>query len=282
MGRGTHSPRNSSNPSHRYWGKGNSRLREDLGISWQTRTLRGPDSRAIPTLGKFLGTFTHGIRQAEGDIYVVKKLTKSLLSRPAIRDLDLVKIVAAVDLSLKAQYPSLFQGLGRIDGDYRIELRKDGKGNSRLREYLGISWQTRTLRGPDSRAIPTLGKFLGTFTHGIRQAEGDIYVVKKLTKSLLSRPAIRDLDLVKIIAAVDLSLKAQYPSLFQGLGRIDGDYRIELRKDARPLALSMPRRVAILLLKSVELELNRMVKSGVITKVNQPTEWCPSMVASRA
>ena len=44
---------------------------------------------------------------------------------------------------------------------------------------------------------------------------------------------------MKIVAAVDLSLKAQYPSLFQGLGRIDG---------------------------------------GVITKVNQPTEWCSNMV----
>ena len=141
-----------------------------------------------------------------------------------------------------------------------------------------LSPTDRTLRGPDSRVIPTLGKFLGTFTRGIRQAEGDVYVVKKLTKSLLGRPAIRDLDLVKIVAAVDLSLKAQYPSLFQGLGRIDGVYRIELREDARPLALSTPRRVAIPLLKSVELELNRMVKSGVITKVNQPTEWCSSMV----
>jgi hypothetical protein len=28
------------------------------------RTLRGPDSRPIPTLGKFLGAFTHGTRSS--------------------------------------------------------------------------------------------------------------------------------------------------------------------------------------------------------------------------
>ena len=136
----------------------------------------------------------------------------------------------------------------------------------------------RTLRGPDSRPIPTLGKFLGAFTHGTRQAEGDVYVVKRLTKSLLGRPTIRDLELVKIIAAVDLALKDKYPTLFQGLGKMTGDYQIELRDNAQPFALSTPRRVAIPLLKSVRQELDRMEKSGVITKVNQPTEWCASMV----
>ena len=136
----------------------------------------------------------------------------------------------------------------------------------------------RTLRGPDSRTIPTLGKFLGSFTHGTRQAEGDVYVVKKLTKSLLGRSAIQDLNLVNIIAAVDLSLRDKYPSLFESLGKMTGDYYIELSDDAQLFALSTPRRVAIPLLKSVRLELDRMEKSGVITKVNQPTEWCAGMV----
>lgn len=136
----------------------------------------------------------------------------------------------------------------------------------------------RTLCSPDSRSIPTLGKFLGAFTHGTRQAEGDVYVAKKLTKSLLGRPTIRELELVKVITAVDLALKDKYPSLFQGLGKMTGDYQIELRDDAQPFALSTPRRVAIPLLQSVRQELDRMEKSGVITKMNQPTEWCASMV----
>ena len=134
----------------------------------------------------------------------------------------------------------------------------------------------RTLCSPDSRTMPRLGKFLGFFTHDTRQAEGDVYVVKKLTKSLLGRPTIQDLDLVKIIVAVDLSLRDKYPSLFEGFEKMTGNYQIELRDDTQPFVLSTPRRVAIPLLKSVQLELDRMEKSGVITKVNQPTEWCDS------
>ena len=141
----------------------------------------------------------------------------------------------------------------------------------------------RTLRGPDSRAIPTLGKFLGTFTHNSRSVETEVYVVKRLAKPLLGRPTILDLGQVKLVAAVEqqhqhLTLKEQYPSLFQGLGKLKGEYSIELRDDAQPFALATPRRVAIPLLKRVQQELERMERMKVITRVNQPTDWCAGMV----
>ena len=70
----------------------------------------------------------------------------------------------------------------------------------------------------------------------------------------------------------------QFLSLFQGLGRLEGEYTIELQDDTKPFALTTPHRVAIPLLKSVEKELKRMEELGVIKKVNQPTEWCSGMV----
>ena len=110
----------------------------------------------------------------------------------------------------------------------------------------------RTLRGPDRWEISTLGRFTGTFRVGAQQAEEEIYVVKGLSKSLLGRPSISNLGLVKRIATVDsgssLSPKDQFPSLFQGL---QGEYTIELNDNAKPFAVSTPRRVAIPLLKSV-------------------------------
>ena len=72
--------------------------------------------------------------------------------------------------------------------------------------------------------------------------------------------------------------KEQFPSLFQGLGKLEQPYKIELQDDAKPYALSTPRRVAIPLLKSVEQELDRMESMGVITRVSQPTDWCAGMV----
>ena len=92
---------------------------------------------------------------------------------------------------------------------------------------------------------------------------------------------IQDLDLLKTIAAVDHNHptpRERFPSLFQGLGKFRGEYHIALREEAQPFALSTPRRVAVPLLKRVRQELDRMVKMGVISKVNQPTEWCAGMV----
>ena len=83
-------------------------------MSHPDKTLRGPDFHTISTLGKFTGTLALGTRQTEGEIYVVRGLSKSLLGRPAISDLELIKRVAAVDhnLSPKEQFSSLFQGQG--------------------------------------------------------------------------------------------------------------------------------------------------------------------------
>ena len=138
----------------------------------------------------------------------------------------------------------------------------------------GLTCSDRILRGPDKHIIPTLGRFAGTFANRDSQADSDVYVVKKLAKSLLSRPTIQA-GLIKRIAAIRqqlLNTREQFPSLFEGLGKLEGDYKIELREDAQPFALVTPRRVAISLLKSVQQELQLMETLGVIAKVNQPTD----------
>ena len=138
----------------------------------------------------------------------------------------------------------------------------------------------RYLRGPDSTPIPTRGKFVGTLKLGTRAATEEIYVVSELTKSLLGTPAIKQLQLIQRLASLDTTSdpRKQYPSLFEGLGKLEGAYSIQLRSDAKPFALSTPRRVAIPLLEPVKKELQRMESMGVISKVQQPTEWCAGMV----
>ena len=72
--------------------------------------------------------------------------------------------------------------------------------------------------------------------------------------------------------------KEQFPSLFQGLGKLEQPYKIEFQDDTTPFALSTPCRVAIPLMKPVKQELDRTEGMGVITLVSQPTEWCSGMV----
>ena len=59
---------------------------------------------------------------------------------------------------------------------------------------------------------------------------------------------------------------------------MEGDYVIKLREDAIPYALTTPRRVPIPLLAKVKEELQRMERLGVITKTEEPTDWCAGMV----
>ena len=144
-----------------------------------------------------------------------------------------------------------------------------------------LSPSDRTLRGPDNHTLPALGKFTGTLKSATCEAKEDVYVVEGLNRPLLGRPAIEALGLVARLATVDkLELRpaTQFPALFHGLGKLQGEYTIQLQEGAKPFALSTPRRVAIPLLKAVKQELQRMEELGVIAKVEAPTEWCAGMV----
>ena len=70
----------------------------------------------------------------------------------------------------------------------------------------------------------------------------------------------------------------QYPNLFEGLGKLEGDYTICLDEGAKPFAVTIPRRVAIPLLPQVKTELERMEQLEVISRIEKPTEWCAPMV----
>ena len=63
-----------------------------------------------------------------------------------------------------------------------------------------------------------------------------------------------------------------------GLGKIKGKYRIELKEGAKAYSVSTPRRVPIPPLPKVKQELRRMEDFGVISKIDEPTDWCSGMV----
>ena len=72
---------------------------------------------------------------------------------------------------------------------------------------------------------------------------------------------------------------SQFPGVFENksVGMIKGDpYNIKLKTDAIP-AVDAARALPFALTKKVNQELNRMEALGVISKVEQPTEWVNSM-----
>ncbi len=84
-------------------------------------TLRGPDTHQLPTTGRFTAKLSKDKRIAKEEIYVVKGLHKPLLGCPAIDKLGLVWQISSVgqtDRTPADRFPKLFEGLGKLQGDY--------------------------------------------------------------------------------------------------------------------------------------------------------------------
>ena len=137
----------------------------------------------------------------------------------------------------------------------------------------------KSLTGPSSQPLDVCGLFTGTLQHRSCTSSEDIFVVNNLQMSLLGHPAIESLRLVSRVNTVaDQRLPYMYPDLFQGLGKNPGKYHIQLKDDAQPFALSTLRRVALPLQPKVKSELQWMEQLGVISKVDEPTDWCAGIV----
>ena len=98
---------------------------------------------------------------------------------------------------------------------------------------------------------------MGVIKRGEESSSQEIFVVNGARLSLLGRPAIETLKIVQTVNAVEAEeVKEKFPNLFKGLGKLDGpDYVIKLKPDAKPHAISTPRRVPVPLLSKVKKEL---------------------------
>ena len=96
---------------------------------------------------------------------------------------------------------------------------------------------------------------------------------------MLGRPALQALRVVALVEPIQKSdIVNQFPDVFKGLGKLKDNYAIKLNENATPYALTTPRRVAIPLRPKVKEELQRMERLEVITKIEEPTDWCAGMV----
>ena len=119
--------------------------------------------------------------------------------------------------------------------------------------------------------------------------KADIYVLEKETVPLLGINEIISLNLFSSNAIDTLcstvsnteqlrKIEQQYPLLFRGLGEMHDEYRITLKPDAVPYALTRARKVAIPLKNLVKETLDNMVQHKVIHPVYEPRDWQSPMV----
>ena len=140
----------------------------------------------------------------------------------------------------------------------------------------------KTLCGPDRKPLKVLGTTNVKLSVGSASCEQSVYVLQTLTSNLLGLPAIVALQLLTRVDSLKETPKEsiinQYPKLFEGLGSFEGDFTIHLKPDAQPHSIFTPRNVPIPLRTKVKKELDRMETLGVISKVDEPTDWCAGMV----
>jgi len=121
---------------------------------------------------------------------------------------------------------------------------------------------------------------MGVIKRGEESSSQEIFVVTRARLALLGHPAIETLKIVQKVNAVEAEeVNKKFPNLFKGLGKLhDPDYLIKFKPDTKPHAITTPRRVPVPLLSKVKEELSRMEQMQIISKVDEPTEWCTGMV----
>ena len=83
--------------------------------------------------------------------------------------------------------------------------------------------------------------FRAKLNTGNKTSEQVIYVIKGLRFPLLGRPAIEALNIVSVVHQVQLSaddVYERFPQVFEGLGKLDGEYNIDLKEDAKPYVVT--------------------------------------------
>ena len=68
----------------------------------------------------------------------------------------------------------------------------------------------------------------------------------------------------------------KYPDRFQGIGQLHGEYTTRLGDDGQPV-IHVPQKCPISRQPRVKAELDKLVKLGVITPVDEPTDWVSSV-----
>ena len=136
----------------------------------------------------------------------------------------------------------------------------------------------RNLRGPDLKPLKTLGYFPATVKFGDTAIKEDVYIMPQ-SASLLSRCASEKLGIVQFtVGEIKDDIQSQYPSLFNGLGKLETEYDIKLNDAIPPYSVSTPRRIPLPLMSKVKEELERLQELDVITPVEEPTDWCAPIV----
>ena len=151
-------------------------------------------------------------------------------------------------------------------GTPKLHVKK--KNRPKLQPYGG--GKTLKVLGSCKVVTETKGRYDNLTFHVVQGSFG----------ALLGFAAATQLELVKIISNVTAqSLSDQYPALFKGIGKYNrGTIKLHIDKEIQPVA-QRHRRIPFHLRSKVEKEVNKLLESDIIEKVEgTPTPWVSPIV----
>ena len=151
-----------------------------------------------------------------------------------------------------------------------INMRKAEKLKLTLTKHKLCSYSGNTLEVKGTCVLRVLDRIV------------KFYVVETKEDAILGLHACENLKLIKILQIKEdkcdnSALMKEYRDVFTGLGKLEGQYHIEVDKTVKPV-IHAPRKVPFSLHDKVKEELDRMEDMGVIKKQEKPTDWVNSMV----
>ena len=171
-------------------------------------------------------------------------------------------------------------------------------------EATTFKWEKTNyiLKGADHKLLNTKGVVrMGIHLRG-KSAVDNVFIVKDLTRPILSRRVIKALGLIPpdfprctihAVKSVNTEQKVttghgealdrlvnEFPELFDGKCKVmnDGQYHIELEENATPVSTGACRTVPEPYMPALKKELDDLVSQGIIEKVDYPTPWLHPIV----
>ena len=165
--------------------------------------------------------------------------------------------------------------------DTGVEVTAVSEQAYRALGRMKLEKTSKTLFGPTKISLQVMGQIQATLRDAEHTCQQTVYVVNGLRNNLQGFPAIQAFHLltqINVIEDYGKNVYDRFPKLFQGLGTLDEPYHIKLKANATPFALVTARNVLLPLLNKVKEHLVNMEATGVISRVEVPTEWCAGMV----
>ena len=127
---------------------------------------------------------------------------------------------------------------------------------------LDLLPQTRLLKGARGHDLKVMGEAEFCIKNRFRSAQATISVLEGASRNLLRISEIKTLNLLAIVSSISrdsFDVFSAFPRVFEGLGTMTGEFKIQLKEGTEPYCLMTPRNIAAGLREKVKGEIDKML-----------------------